>query len=90
MNSKSSNVAAKYGFLVSGILTLEGCSRAPSVDVVGSFFPGWLVCLGMAIVLAGLVRLALLRLRLAFALPVLVYPSLSAIFTFVLWLIFYY
>jgi YtcA family len=69
---------------------LAGCSRAPSVDVLGSFFPAWLVCFLVAIALTALVRLALLRLNTKVALPILVYPSLAAVFTFALWLIFYY
>ena len=69
---------------------LAGCSRAPSVDVLGSFFPAWLVCFLVSIVLTALVRLALLRLRVKAALPLLVYPSLAALFTFLLWLIFFY
>jgi hypothetical protein len=48
------------------------------------------VCFIVAIVLTALARLALLRLRVKAALPMLVYPSLAALFTFVLWLIFFY
>jgi len=69
---------------------LSSCSRAPSIEVLGSFFPAWLVCFIVAIVLTALARLALLRLRVKAALPLLVYPSLTALFTFVLWLIFFY
>ena len=69
---------------------LAGCSRAPSVDILGSFFPAWLVCFIVAIVLTALVRLALLRLHIKVALPMLLYPSLTAVFTLVLWLILYY
>jgi hypothetical protein len=69
---------------------LSSCSRAPSIEVLGSFFPAWLVCFIVAIVLTALARLALLRLRMKAALPLLVYPSLAALFTFVLWLIFFY
>jgi len=69
---------------------LSSCSRAPSVEVLGSFFPAWLVCFIVAIVLTALVRLALLRLKVKAALPLLVYPSLAALFTFLLWLIFFY
>ena len=69
---------------------LADCSRAPSVDVLGSFFPAWLVCFIVAIVMTALARLALLRLRVKAALPMLVYPSLAALFTFLLWLIFFY
>jgi fructose-specific phosphotransferase system IIC component len=68
---------------------LSSCSRAPSIDVLGSFFPAWLVCFIAAIVLTALVRLTLLRLRVKPALPLLVYPSLAALFTFLLWLIFF-
>jgi YtcA family len=69
---------------------LSSCSRAPSIEVLGSFFPAWLVCFIVAIVLTALARLALLRLRVKAALPLLVYPSLAALLTFVLWLIFFY
>jgi hypothetical protein len=69
---------------------LSSCSRAPSVEVLGSFFPAWLVCFLVAIVLTALARLALLCLRVKAALPLLVYPSLAALITFLLWLIFFY
>ena len=76
-------------FLITPLLA-GGCSRAPSVDVLGSFFPAWLVCFIVAIVLTAITRLILLRLHVQVALPILVYPALAAVFTFVLWLIFYY
>ena len=66
-------------------LLLTGCGRAPAFDVLGSFFPAWLVCFAVAILLAVLCR-ALLQPRVEIAYPVLVYPSLTAIFTFALWL----
>jgi YtcA-like protein len=69
---------------------LSSCSRAPSVEVLGSFFPAWLVCFIVAIALTALVRLASLRLRVKAALPILLYPSLAAFFTFLLWLVFFY
>ena len=66
-------------------LLLTGCGRAPAFDVLGSFFPAWLVCFAVAILLTILCR-ALLQPRVEIAFPVLVYPSLTAIFTFALWL----
>jgi hypothetical protein len=66
-------------------LLLTGCGRAPEFDVLGSFFPAWMVCFAVAILLAVLCR-ALLQPRVEIAFPVLVYPSLTAIFTFGLWL----
>ena len=68
-----------------GPLMLTGCGRAPSFDVLGSFFPAWLVCFAVGILLAAICR-ALLQPRVEIAFPVLVYPSLTAIFTFALWL----
>jgi YtcA-like protein len=66
-------------------LLLTGCGRAPAFDVLGSFFPAWLVCFAVATLLAIICR-ALLQPRVEIAFPVLVYPSLTAIFTFGLWL----
>jgi len=67
-----------------------GCSRAPSVDVLGSFFPSWLVCLAGAILLSAGVRFAAGKLNVKMTYPALVYLSLTAFFTFALWLIFFY
>jgi urea transporter len=82
-------IAQDYRILrgVAGLapLLLSGCGRAPAFDVLGSFFPAWLVCFAVGILLAVLCR-ALLQPRIEIAFPVLVYPSLTAVFTFVLWL----
>ena len=79
------------GFLVSlSALPLASCSRAPSVDILGAFFPAWLVCLTLAVLLTALTRLVLLRFQMNLDLAVLAYPSLAALFTFALWLIFFH
>jgi YtcA family len=70
-------------------LLIAGCSRAPSFDLLGSFFPAWLVCVIAAIPLTGLARWIFLRLHIALAPPVLIYPSLAVLFTLALWLIFF-
>jgi len=81
----------RLGFLVSlSALPLASCSRAPSVDILGSFFPAWLVCLALAVLLTALTRLVLLRFHMNLDLAVLAYPSLAALFTFALWLIFFH
>jgi hypothetical protein len=77
-----------YG-LVLASLVLASCARAPSFDVLGSFFPAWLVCLIVAILFTGFARWMCLRLRIALAPPILIYPSLTASFAFALWLIFF-
>jgi hypothetical protein len=68
---------------------LSGCARSPTFDIVGSFFPAWLVCLFLGILLAVFTRWLLLRQKIAIVHPILVYPSLAALFTFLLWLIFF-
>lgn len=70
-------------------LLLSSCTRAPSFDIMGSFFPAWLVCFAAAVVLTVVARLVLLRLRISVALPSLTYPCLTASCTFALWLLFF-
>ncbi|HMF75594.1 MAG TPA: YtcA family lipoprotein [Bryobacteraceae bacterium] len=78
----------RYGLILTSIL-LASCGRAPSFDVFGSFFPAWLVCLIAAILLTVFARWLFLRLRLPLAPPILIYPSLTALFAFALWLSFF-
>ena len=73
-------------FPVPGLL-LAG--RAPLFDILGSFFPAWLFCLALGLLLTLAVRWLLLRVRVPLALPILAYPSLTALFTFALWLGFF-
>jgi hypothetical protein len=70
---------------------LAGCSRAPSVDIIGSFFPAWLVCLTIAVVLTFVVRFALVKLRLETEVGplALFYPSLLTLLTCLLWLVYF-
>jgi hypothetical protein len=71
-------------------LLLVGCGRAPAVDILGSFFPAWLICLVAAILFTAIGRFVLLRFNLKVALPVIFYPSFTAFFTFALWLLFFH
>lgn len=90
MRANEAKSAKRNWSVLPGPLLLAGCSRAPSVDVLGSFFPAWLFCVILAVLLATLIRLVMLRLRLRVVLPALVYPSLAALLTFALWLIFFH
>ena len=75
-----------------GMLTLTGCQRAPSIDVLGSLFPAWLLCLTLGIVLTTGTRFLLSKLHLEEALspPIVMYPCLAALFTIGLWLLFFH
>ena len=72
------------------VLLLASCSRAPSFEILGSFFPAWLVCFVVAIPLTVFARWLLLRLQIPIVFPVLIYPSLTALFTLALWLAFFH
>jgi YtcA family len=74
----------RYAFLL-GTFSLTGCGRAPSFDILGSFFPAWLVCFVVAIVVTVLSR-ELLRRYVEIVWPIVTYPSLTALFAFALWL----
>jgi YtcA family len=79
----------RHQVIVLGLLLLSGCARAPSFDILGSFFPAWLVCLVVAILLTAVSR-ELLRRHVEIVWPILVYPSLTAFFAFALWLVLFH
>jgi len=67
----------------------SGCSRAPSIEVIGSFFPAWMFCIIVALIITGLIRLELVRRGLEHKLgPLIVlYPGIAVAITCSLWLI---
>jgi hypothetical protein len=77
--------------LTPGLALLSGCGRAPSFNILGSFFPAWLICMVVGIVLAAIVNWTLVRLKWEKHIQwtIVVYPCLAAFFAFTLWLIFF-
>jgi hypothetical protein len=69
-------------------MLLSGCARAPAVDIIGSFFPAWMICLAIAVVLTFALRYLLMRLHLESEVGplALFYPCLLTLATSVLWL----
>jgi YtcA family len=59
----------------------------PQINVVGSFFPSWMLCAAIGIGVAVIARLLFLRLGVdPYVGPrALVYPSLALLVTLVLW-----
>ena len=75
-----------------GSLLVAGCSRVPSFNILGSYFPAWIVCGVVGILLTVAVRLFFVRINLEDELVaplILVYPCLTAFCTFTLWLLFF-
>jgi hypothetical protein len=68
---------------------LTGCSRAPTFNILGSFFPSWLICLVAGILLAAVTNRIFVRFALDKEIlwPVVVYPCLALFLACALWLI---
>lgn len=68
-----------------------GCNRNPNVEIIGSYFPGWMISLALGVVLTGLAHMTLRRQRLIQAVghPALIYPSMVVLFTCLIWLCFF-
>ena len=88
MSTNGLRRVSRCGFALAAFL-MTSCGRAPSFDILGSFFPAWLLCLALALLLTVAARWLFLRLHIVIALPILTYPSLTALFTFALWLAFF-
>jgi len=73
------------------LLLAAGCSRAPSFNILGSFFPAWILCGVIGILLTVGARVFFVRIRLEGQLKplIVVYPCLALFFTFTLWLLFF-
>ncbi|MGZ5052637.1 MAG: YtcA family lipoprotein [Methylobacter sp.] len=70
-------------------LLLTACD--PMVSLEGSFWPAWIICILAGLAASMLLMWQFIRLRLAPYLgpPLLIAPSLWALCSFVIWLLFY-
>src|SRR5260370_20094446 len=83
--------AAAGALLLLGMLPLAGCQQAPSFNILGSFFPAWLACLALGILLAVGTRFLLLAVHIEDALspPIVMDTCLACLVTIRHSLIFY-
>jgi hypothetical protein len=83
----------RWSILPAALLTTEiaGCRRSPTFNILGSFFPSWLVCLFVGIALSVIANRIFVRLALDKEIlwPIVVYPCLALLFAGILWLIFF-
>jgi len=69
-------------------LLCGGCSQAPSIAILGAFFPGWMVCALLGIVMALLIRSAAgLALPAGRRAPPLLYPVLALLCATLSWIV---
>jgi YtcA family len=65
--------------------------RSPTIDILGSYFPAWMICIVSGLTLTLVSRWIVRAIHLeAYASPApLIYTSLTIIYTFVTWIVFY-
>jgi hypothetical protein len=75
--------------LILAAMLLTGCNRNPNVEIVGSYFPGWMICLAFGIVLTVFAHGILRRRHTHHSIghPALIYPAMLTFFTCLLWLL---
>jgi hypothetical protein len=65
--------------------------RSPTIDIVGSYFPAWMICIvsGLTLTLVAHWIVQMCHLKPYLGPPPLVYSCLMIIFTFATWILFY-
>lgn len=74
---------------LTALLPLSGCSHSPDFNILGSYFPAWLLCITVGIVLTTLIHWLLQRMHLEAEVKptIVVYPCMAAFLAFTLWLV---
>ncbi|WP_420995053.1 YtcA family lipoprotein [Cupriavidus sp. 30B13] len=98
VSTRQGSARARGAAAVSGWL-VAGCAHAPSVNVLGAYFPDWLFCIVAGVVLTVAVYRVLARLSgggagggaggRGFGPPAVVYPTLVVLLASIAWLIFF-
>jgi hypothetical protein len=76
---------------LTAVIFLSGCRGAPSINLIGSFFPAWMLCVAFGVIGVLLLRRVFVRTGVEphiGALP-LVYFCLWVLITLVTWLFFF-
>jgi len=86
--------SAKFILFVSLGLMLAGCVpdyHSPTVDILGSYFPAWIICIVLGLALTLIARQVLIGFKLNTHLhpAPLVYVCMLVFFTLTLWLVFF-
>jgi len=73
------------------ILFLGGCAHSPTVDVLGSYFPAWMMCIIVGLATTLIARLLLIGYGIYahLRLKPLVFPCMAIFFTLAVWLAFF-
>ncbi len=83
------SVKSRALLFMPGVLFLTGCSRSPSFNVLGSYFPAWLLCMLFAIGATAALHTFVKRMQWSQRVPALplLYVSVAVLIASSLWLI---
>jgi YtcA family len=88
----STGVSARLRERVStaaALTLLSGCSSAPSRNILGSYFPSWMICalIGMGVTVAVRALLAKSGIDAVLPMPIVVYLAFATAFSLAIWLL---
>ena len=72
-------------------LAVSGCSSSPTLNLLGSYFPAWMLCAALGIVAAIIIRQALAVTGISdyVVAPLLTYAGLAVSATLLAWLLWF-
>ena len=72
-------------------LPVAACSYAPTMDLLGSYFPAWMLCAAVGIVASVIIRqiLAVVGVNAYVVAPLLTYAALAVFVTLLVWLLWF-
>jgi hypothetical protein len=83
--------AVKAVRAMSGLVTmvLSGCSAAPSRNILGSYFPSWMICalIGMCVTVGVHALFVKAGIDRELPAPIIVYLALATAFSLAMWLL---
>jgi hypothetical protein len=82
---------AQRFWLLATVTVLSGCASAPSISILGAFFPAWMLCIIAGIVLTLVLRGLLLAVGLDEHIGPrgVIYPAAVVLLTLVTWMTFF-
>ena len=83
--------APRAFWLTAIALPVAACSSAPTMDLLGSYFPAWMLCAAVGIVAAVIIRqiLAVTGINDYVVAPLLTYAGLAVTATLLAWLLWF-
>jgi hypothetical protein len=91
MNSLKPGKIFRDALIGLNLVYLTGCRGAPSINLLGSFFPSWMLCVGVGVAVSVAVRQVFIKTGVEKHLParMVVYLCLWGLITLLTWLLFF-